>query len=196
MTGKANAPNWKKIKAEYLRGGISQQKLADKYGITRGTLQYRMRVENWQGQREEVSAKTNQKLIKQISDKEAETLARFAAMQTEAVTVLYEKILSGIEMFPDGVGTKTVRETVEVKRVKLDDGTEKAFPLRSSFTSDIESAAHIIATLGKLYGLDAASILAKQKLEMEQKRDEAMGVTDERPVIIDARPGKKGAHAK
>ena len=28
------------------------------------------------------------------------------------------------------------------------------------------------------------------------RREEAMGATDERPVIIDARPGKKDAHAK
>lgn len=167
MAGKANAPNWKKIKAEFIRGGISQQKLADKYGVHRSTLQGRMQREGWQQLREEASAKTGQKLVEKTADKEAELLAELSTMQAKAAKTLYQKLLDSIMKYPDGAGTRTVRETVDVKEVKMDDGTVKKFPLRSSFTSDIEAAARTIATLGKLFGLDAGSELDKRRLELQ-----------------------------
>ena len=59
MGNKANAPNWKKIKAEYIRGGISQQKLADKYGVAYGTLKRRALLENWSASRSESEQKAS-----------------------------------------------------------------------------------------------------------------------------------------
>lgn len=167
MAEKAKAPNWKKIKAEYLRGGISQQKLADKYGVTRGSLQYRMRIENWQKQRDEVSAKTNQKLINKIADSETDLLSELSVMQAQAARGLYKKLLSDISEYPNGAGTRIVRETVKVKEIELDGGEKKKIPLRSSITTDFESLVRALATLGKLYGLDAGSELDKRRLELQ-----------------------------
>lgn len=167
MAGKANAPNWKKIKAEYIRGGISQQKLADKYGVHRSTLQGRMQREGWQQLRDEASAKTGQKLVEKTADLESDLLAELSDMQAEAAKALYQKLLESIKKYPDGVGTRTVRETVDVKEIEMEDGKVKKFPLRSSFTNDLESAVRVIATLGKLYGLDAGSELDKHRLELQ-----------------------------
>ena len=178
MAGKANAPNWKKIKAEYIRGGISQQKLADKYGVHRSTLQGRMQREGWQQLRDEASAKTGQKLVDEIADSQADILAKLSGFQDKAVMAVYQKLLGGIQAFPDNAGTRTVRETVDVKEVKMEDGTVKKFPLRSSFTSDLESAVRTIATLGKLYGLDAASRLDRQRFDAQHGEETPDGGDD------------------
>ena len=167
MSEKNNKPNWKKIKAEYVRGGISQQKLADKYGVHRSTLRDHIYREGWQQLREEASTKSDQKLAEKIADKEADFLADLSSLQAQAVKAIYKKLLDSILKYPDGAGTKTVRETVDVKVIEMEDGTTKKFPLRSSFTSDLESAVRSIATLGKLYGLDAASVLDKRRLELQ-----------------------------
>lgn len=167
MAGKANAPNWKKIKAEYIRGGISQQKLADKYGVHRSTLQARMQREGWQQLRDAALAKTGQKLVDEIADSQADILAKLTGLQDEAVMALYKKLLGSIHAFPENAGTKTIRETVEVKEVTMENGAVKKFPLRSAFTSDLESAVRTIATLGKLYGLDAASRLDRQRFDAQ-----------------------------
>lgn len=167
MAGKANVPNWKKIKAEYIRGGISQQKLADKYGVHRSTLQGRMQREGWQQLREEAAAKTGQKLVEKTAESEADFLAEVNRMQKQAIKEAYKKVLESIKRFPDGVGTKTVRETVEIKEITLDDGTIKKIPLRSSFTSDLESLVRSVANLGKTVGLDASTELDKRRLELQ-----------------------------
>lgn len=170
MANRANAPNWKRIKAEYIRGGISQQKLADKYGVHRSTLQGRMQREGWQQLRDETQAKASQKLVEKTADAQAGFLAELSAMQARAAKAAYEKLVSSLENYPDGVGTRTVRETVEVKEITMEDGSVRKFPLRSCFTGDIESAVRSIATLGKLFGLDAGSDLDKQRYELHREQ--------------------------
>lgn len=167
MAGKANAPNWKKMKAEYAKGGTSFGKLAAKYGIPRSTIADRAKREDWATLRQDVSDETRTKTVQKISDKESDFLAEITSMQAKAARALYGKLLTSIENYPDGVGTKTVRETVDVKEVTMEDGSVKKFPLRSSFTSDLESAVRAVATLGKLFGLDAGSELDKRRLELQ-----------------------------
>lgn len=43
----AKKPNWTAIKAEYLRGGTSYRKLADKYGVSSRTIERRAKAESW-----------------------------------------------------------------------------------------------------------------------------------------------------
>lgn len=178
MAGKANAPNWKKIKTEYLKGGISLRALAEKHGVPFGTLQRKARVEKWADQKREVDDKVETKLIQEIADSQADILAKLSGFQDKAVMAVYQKLLGGIQAFPDNAGTKTIRETVDVKEVKMEDGTVKKFPLRSSFTSDLESAVRTIATLGKLYGLDAASRLDRQRFDAQHGEETPDGGDD------------------
>lgn len=75
MANKANAPNWKKIKAEYIKGGISQQKLADKYGIPYGTLHRRVLLEGWSEKRRACKELVDQKLTEKLADQQVELMA-------------------------------------------------------------------------------------------------------------------------
>ena len=163
MAGKANAPNWKKIKTEYARGGTSFGKLAEKYGIPRSTIADRAKREDWVALRRDVSDATRAKTVQKISDQESELLAELSTMQVRAAKAAYQS-------YPDGVGTKTVRETVDVKEITMEDGSVKKFPLASRFTNDIESAVRSIATLGKLFGLDAGSDLDKRRYELHREQ--------------------------
>lgn len=43
--------NWKEIREEYIRGGISQGALADKYGVPAGSLRRRAAAEGWRDMR-------------------------------------------------------------------------------------------------------------------------------------------------
>jgi len=170
VAGKANAPNWKKMKAEYAKGGTSFGKLAAKYGIPRSTIADRAKREDWATLRQDVSDETRTKTVQKISDEESNFLAEMTSMQARAAKALYGKLLTSIENYPDGVGTKTFRETVDVKEVTMEDGTVKKFPLRSSFTSDLEAAVRAVATLGKLFGLDAGSALDNQRYELHREQ--------------------------
>lgn len=63
--------DWNAIRAEYIGGGISQRKLAKKYGIAEGTMLDRANKEGWKALR-------NQATIKSITQTEQKTAAAAA----------------------------------------------------------------------------------------------------------------------
>ena len=65
-------PNWKQIKAEYIAGGTSYRKLAEKYKVSRSKLQAKATSEKWVDLRGQAQAKAESKLVDKISDKSAE----------------------------------------------------------------------------------------------------------------------------
>ena len=64
--------DWKKIKAEYIAGGTSYRKLAEKYGVSFNTLKTRAKEEQWYGLRQQKDHRTTTKLVESISTREAE----------------------------------------------------------------------------------------------------------------------------
>lgn len=174
---KRDGPNWKKIKAEYVRGGISQQKLADKYGVSFGTLHRRCILEKWSELRKEADLKADQKLTEKTADIQADTVARMLHMQSEAALAIYSKLLGTLQSFPDGVGTKNVRETVEVKRLNVN-GKERDFPLHKTFTNDLEAVVRSMTSLARLYGIDAASQISRERFELQKQQGGGADDTD------------------
>ena len=64
--------DWKQIKAEYIAGGTSYRKLAEKYGVSFNTLKTRARDEEWYKLRQQKDHKATMKMVETISDKEAQ----------------------------------------------------------------------------------------------------------------------------
>ena len=63
--------DWNKIKAEYIAGGTSYRKLAEKYGVDRNKIQVRATKENWVGLKSQAQAKTESKIVESISKQDA-----------------------------------------------------------------------------------------------------------------------------
>lgn len=64
--------DWNAIRAEYIAGGTSYRKLAEKYGISRRTIEDKAKQEQWVKQKQAVCGKTVAKTIEIISDVEAD----------------------------------------------------------------------------------------------------------------------------
>ena len=62
---------WKKIKAEYIAGGTSYRKLAEKYGVPRTTLERKAKDEKWTELRRRTEVKAEAKMLDAVSDKNA-----------------------------------------------------------------------------------------------------------------------------
>lgn len=169
MAQNRDGPNWKKIKADYVKGGISQEKLAAKHGVSYATLRRRAERENWRELKAERERKVAEKLPEKIADIQADTAAKLLRMQDEAVVVIYKKLLETLKNFPNGVGTKNVRETVDVKKLTIN-GEEKEFPLRKVFTNDLEAVVRSLTALARLYGLDAASKHAQERFDFQKQQ--------------------------
>ena len=177
MATKDNAPNWKKIKAEYIKGGISQQKLADKYGVAYGTIHRRVLLEGWSAQRNECKKKADQKLTEKIADKQAEIMAEIAVLHDRAGLAAFKKLLKQIEDFPEsGSTTKVIRETVKVQDVDAGEGEKPMkIPLKTLLASDLSETVKNFATLSKTFGMDAASKLVSQRVRLENGMDHPEG---------------------
>ena len=101
--------NWRKIKAEYIAGGISQRAVAEKYGVPFGTLQRRARVEQWNAKRKRTEEKTIEKITQKTAEKTAEVAADNAVLLERAKTGLLRLAVSMIENFP-------IKDAQEAKR--------------------------------------------------------------------------------
>lgn len=63
--------DWKKIKAEYIAGGTSYRKLAEKYGVPRTTLERKAKEEKWTELRRQADGKAEAKIVNDISKQNA-----------------------------------------------------------------------------------------------------------------------------
>lgn len=110
--------SWRKIKAEYVAGGISQRKLAEKYGVPFGTLQKRARVESWNSKRK----KAEEKAVEKVTQKTAEIVADNATLCEQIKTKLLRKLAAMVDQFPD-MGAGELRK-------KDPDGTELIYRIK------------------------------------------------------------------
>jgi DNA-directed RNA polymerase specialized sigma subunit len=68
---------WQKIKAEYISGGISLQRLSEKYGVSFSTIQKKSMEEKWSVLRKKGRRKAEEKLVEAVSEKNAKIDDRY-----------------------------------------------------------------------------------------------------------------------
>ena len=93
--------SWRKIKAEYIAGGISQRALAEKYGIPWGTLRKRANQEKWNAKRKNAEKKTEQKVEQRTAEKTAEIVADNATLCEQIKTKLLRRLSDMVDNFPN-----------------------------------------------------------------------------------------------
>ena len=94
----AKKPNWDAIKAEYLRGGISIKKLAEKHGVSFDTLKKRANREAWGDARHQVGTEVAQELpqiVKGAILSEAERWVAETIRINQSLRTLLEKRFDG-----------------------------------------------------------------------------------------------------
>ena len=84
-----NSVDWKAIKAEYIAGGTSYLKLADKYGVSFSTLSHLAKREKWTDLKQKACEKEDMDLANSIGRKNAKKSAK--------IDRLVEKLLDIVE---------------------------------------------------------------------------------------------------
>ena len=84
--------DWKKLKAEYIAGGTSYRKLAEKHNVSFHTLRKQAAKENWKALRDETTTKTVTKIIEIESDKQAERMRRLLTVSDELLLVVEDAV--------------------------------------------------------------------------------------------------------
>lgn len=113
--------SWNKIKAEYIAGGISLQKLSEKYGVSFSTIQKKSMEENWGELRKKSRRKEEEKIINSVSSKNAKK----AVDIIDVADKLLEKIeeVAGMISDPDSIKklTSAIKDIKEIKGIKSAD---------------------------------------------------------------------------
>jgi cytidylate kinase len=124
-----NSVDWKAIKAEYIAGGIGYRKLADKHGVSFGTLSKIAMRENWTDLRKKACEKTGTVL--------AETIGKRNAKKSVKIDKLVDMLLDRIcermdDLITEGKDVKSIasalKDLKDLKgsKYKLDEREQKA----------------------------------------------------------------------
>ena len=107
-------PDWKKIKAEYIRG-VSYRRLADKYGVSFSSIQKRGAKEKWTDLRKISSRLSDEKIVESVASQEAR---RVDGIQTVA-DMLLEKIKEGVSDGSLIIDSQSIRQiTASIKDLR------------------------------------------------------------------------------
>lgn len=117
------AADWKKIKAEYLRGGVSYRELAKKYGVSFSTLRKVASKEKWTDLRNKVEAKKDTKIVESIASREAKKDDMFQTISDKLLMMISNGIDDGsIVVTSRGLRdiTGALKDIREIKGIKND----------------------------------------------------------------------------
>jgi hypothetical protein len=89
--------NWRKIKAEYIAGGISQRALAEKYEIPWGTMRTRANKEKWNAKRIDAEKKAMQNTERKTAEEVADNAVTLQRIKRK----LLAKVETMLDNFPD-----------------------------------------------------------------------------------------------
>lgn len=137
--------------------------------------------------------KMESKLTEKLANQQAAKLARMAELHDDIGEAALALILKQIQAFPTSTSTtRIIRETVKTQEIENDDGSTIKVPLRTNIISDISEVIRNFAAMSKDLGLDAASKLAREKLQNEMQNQTPEG--DALPQIIITRDGGVEVH--
>lgn len=150
--------DWKKLKAEYIKGGTSYRKLAEKHNVSFHTLRKQAAKENWKALRDEVTAKSVTKIIEIESDNQAERMKRLLTVSDKlllAVEDAVEKFQAGELMLDKGALKSlsgTIKDIKDIQNIKtqLDIEEQKAriAILKKQAESDTNGSTEVSITFG------------------------------------------------
>jgi hypothetical protein len=112
--------DWKRIKAEYIAGGTSYRKLAEKYKVKFSALRSVAEREKWVDLKAQTEHKTNTKLAETVSDIEVKK----AVDIIDVADTLLEKIeqVAAMVSDPDSIKklTSAIKDLKDIKGIKSD----------------------------------------------------------------------------
>lgn len=87
------AVDWLAIRNDYINGGGSYRKLAEKYGVNKDTIAVKAKAEDWKGQRRTQTDKTQTMTMQQTADKISKALSDGLAQEAKIKASIRLKLM-------------------------------------------------------------------------------------------------------
>lgn len=118
--------DWNKLKAEYIAGGTSYRKLAEKYGIDRNAVQKIGTKEKWAELKSRAKAKAESKMVNSISS----DIARSSVKLNDVCDKVLDKIADILSTY-DELDTQAIKHiTSSLKDIKDIKGVKSEIDLK------------------------------------------------------------------
>lgn len=88
--------DWQRLKAEYIAGGISYRKLAEKYDVPFSNLKRIATRDGWYSLREQAETEATTKMVKNCAAKQAERMNRLFSAADELLSFV-EKLIGSLK---------------------------------------------------------------------------------------------------
>lgn len=120
------AVDWLAIRNDYINGGGSYRKLAEKYGVSTKSITAHSKAENWPGLKAEQENKTSTKVLQETADvivkNEVERIERLMSISDKMIGKI-EKAVEELDLAQ--VTNKTKTKVIEYKNSKRPDKPTK-----------------------------------------------------------------------
>lgn len=150
--------DWKKLRAEYIKGGTSYRKLAEKYNVSFHTLRKQAAKENWKALKDEVATKTVTKIVEIESDQQAERMRRLLTVSDKLLLAVEDAVnkFQAEELMLDRTALKSLSGTIkDIKNIQslktsLDIEEQKAriAILKKQAEADVNGSTEVSITFG------------------------------------------------
>lgn len=170
------ATPWTKIRAEWLKGGITQAQLAEKYHLSVKTIQNRAYKEGWKNQKGKIREKTEQEI---------------SARVVRARVTHLEKLIEANEQLLDGL--VKITEMISSNPFQMLNDANGTLRNAESFAKALETATKTQRDLYRLPTIDQkfAAKQWKEKLKLEQQKAAKDEKTDEQLVWVIHEPAEE-----
>lgn len=108
-------PDWERIRAEYIAGGISLRDLAQKHGVSKDAISRRARADKWKLSRDKTATKVRQKTEDAVVARQSEAYAENADIAARIRMKLLMRLEQEIDALPESIGTRLSRDGKECK---------------------------------------------------------------------------------
>ena len=149
---------WKKLRAEYIAGGISYRKLAEKYNESLSNIKRVAKNEGWVELRNQCQAKAATKIVEIESDKQAERMRRLLTVSDKLLTAVEDAVdqFQAGELLLDKSALKslsgTIKDIKDIQSIKseLDIEEQKAriAILKKQAEADDNGSTEVSITFG------------------------------------------------
>lgn len=120
-------PDWKKIKAEYVRG-VSYRRLSEKYGVSFSSIQKRGASEKWTDLRKKAGRKADEKLVESIASQEHKRVEMFNSITEKLLQRISDGLDDGtIVLSPKGYNDLTAAlKNLNSLKSRMDEAEQQA----------------------------------------------------------------------
>ena len=158
--------DWEKIKAEYIAGGTSYRKLAEKYEITLAVLRNVAEREEWVKLKAQAQHKINTKIVDSVSKKEAKK----AVDKLKRVSDLTDKLLDKLEQAIEELDIQLYKDVVRVKEIEYNNKQRPDKPTKETIHEEEKVIEH--KTIIDRSGLKAIASSLRDIKEIQMLKSE------------------------